>query len=127
MITAMMIVTAAMMAYFVLLNLVNMYLNKKKKELTIMRVNGFTTNEVIRYVAGESIVTTVLGIILGLALGSVLGYLIIRFVEQTQLGLIRNVDFKAWLISALLTAAFSAAINAFSLRKIKDLKLRDIA
>ncbi len=44
---------AALMAYFILLNLASMYVNQKKRELTIMRVNGFTVKEVIRYVAGD--------------------------------------------------------------------------
>ena len=126
-ITFLLILAAGMMAYFVLLNLINMYLNQKKKELTIMRVNGFTTKEVIRYVGGESVLTTCLGIIVGLVLGSVLGYLIIRFLEQVQFGMIRHVSFSACLYSALLTGLFSLIINLIALRKVKHLKLSDIA
>ena len=125
-ITAMMIAAAGMMAFFVLLNLVNMYLTKKKKELTVMRINGFTTKEVVRYVAGESVVTTVFGILLGLLAGGYLGYTIIRFIEQQQLGLMRGIDLKGWLIAALLTGVFSGGINALALRKIKHLKLSDM-
>lgn len=126
-ITFLLILAAGMMAYFVLLNLINMYLNQKKKELTIMRVNGFTTKEVIRYVAGESLLTTCLGIILGLALGSALGYSIVRFLEQVQFGLVRHVNYPAWIYSAILTALFALIINVIALRKVKHLKLSDIA
>ena len=126
MITAMLIVAAGMMAFFVLLNLINMYLNNKKRELTVMRINGFTVKEVIRYVAGESVVTTVLGIILGLLAGSGFGYLIVRFIEQSQIGLVRSIDLKGWLLSSLLTGVFAVGINTIALRKVKYLKLSDM-
>ncbi|MBE5996431.1 MAG: FtsX-like permease family protein [Lachnospiraceae bacterium] len=126
MITGMLIVAAGMMAFFVLLNLINMYLNKKKKELTVMRINGFSVKEVIRYVAGESEVTTVFGILLGLLVGSGIGYLIVRFIEQSQIGLMRNISIKGWLYSAVLTAAFALVINIIALRKVKTLKLSDM-
>jgi len=126
-ITFLLILAAGLMAYFVLLNLINMYLNQKKKELTIMRVNGFTTKEVIRYVAGESVLTTLLGIILGLGVGSLIAYSIVRFLESAQFGLIRHVSYSAWIYSALLTAVFALIINAIALRKVKHLKLSDIA
>ena len=126
-VTLTLIVAAALMGYFVLMNLINMYLNKKKRELTIMRVNGFTTKEVTRYVAGESVVTTVLGILLGLIVGSGFAYLITRLIEQPQYGLMRSVDYGAWLISAILTAVFAFVINKIALRKVKTLKLSDIA
>ena len=126
-INMLLILAAGMMAYFVLLNLINMYLNQKKKELTIMRVNGFTTKEVIRYIAGESILTTCMGIVIGLLIGSGLAYLILRSLEQVQFGMVREINLGAWLYSALLTGVFSLIINVIALRKVKHLKLSDIA
>ena len=126
-ITLLLILAAGMMAYFVLLNLINMYLNQKKTELTIMRVNGFTTKEVIRYVGGESLLTTILGIILGLIIGAILGYSIVRFLEQAQFGLVTHVNYPAFIYSALMTGLFALIINYIALRKIKHLKLSDIA
>ncbi len=126
-ITFLLILAAGMMAYFVLLNLINMYLNQKKNELTIMRVNGFTTKEVIRYVAGENVLTTIFGIILGLLVGSLLAYLIVSFLESAQFGLIKDVDLKAWIYSSVLTGIFALVINIIALRRVKHLKLSDIA
>ncbi len=127
MITNAMTGTAAMMAFFVLLNLINMYLTQKTKELTVMRINGFTTREVKRYVSRESVVTTILGIILGIIVGSGFSYVICRFVEQSQIGLVRTPDLPGWAYSALFTAFFSTVMNVIALRKIKHLNLRDAA
>ena len=125
-ITLVLIVAAGMMAYFVLLNLVNMYLNRKKRELVVMRINGFTTNEVLRYVAMESVVTTIAGIILGLALGTALGNIILKSLEQGVVKFFSGISFSSWLFSAVLTIVFSAIINAIALRKVKHLKLNDM-
>ena len=117
---------AAMMAYFILLNLVNMFINKKKRELTIMRVNGFTVREVKRYVSLELIASTVIGILIGWGVGSLLGYRIIMLLESDFLHFLRGVQWDSWLYAALITSLFSAVIGAIAMRKIRNLKLVDV-
>jgi len=118
---------AAMMAYFILLNLVNMFINKKKRELTIMRVNGFTVREVKRYVSLELIVSTVIGILIGWGVGSLLGYRIIMLLENDFLHFLRGVQWDSWVYAALITTLFSVVIGAIAMKKIKNLKLIDVA
>lgn len=118
---------AAVMAGIVLLNLTNMYILQKKRELTIMRINGFRTGETIEYVLRETIVTTVLGILLGIGTGSGLGYLIVRTLEQPFIRFYRGVDFAAWAYAIAITLLFTTIVNVIALRKVKDLKLTDVA
>ena len=125
-VTVVMGFAAAMMAYFVLLNLTNMYLNRKKKELVVMRINGFTVKEVIRYVAMESIFTTVGGILIGLVFGSVLGDWIVRSIEQPQICFFHQIDFPGWIWSALITLIYAAGISFLALRKVPKYKLYDM-
>ncbi len=120
------IVMAGMMALFVLLNLTNMYLLQKKRELTVMRINGFTISEVKRYVSKETYVTTTLGILLGLLGGAGLAYRIIRSMEQPHIQLVREISLPAWGISAVLTFLLALFINVIALQKIKDLSLTDM-
>ena len=117
---------AAMMAYFILLNLVNMLINQKKRELTIMRVNGFTVREVKRYVSLELIASTIIGILIGWGAGSLLGYRIIMLLESDFLHFLRGIQWDSWLYAALITTLFSAVIGAIAMRKIKKLKLVDV-
>ena len=126
-VTIVMAVAAAMMAYFVLLNLTNMYLNKKQKELVVMRICGFTVKEVVRYVSLESVVTTIGGIIIGLGLGSLLGDIIVYSVEQTQICFFHQIDLPGWIFSALITLVYAAVIDIIAFRKIPHYKLYDIA
>ncbi|MBQ7700248.1 MAG: FtsX-like permease family protein [Clostridia bacterium] len=118
---------AAVMAGVVLMNLTNMYIMQKKRELVIMRVNGFTVKEVIGYVLRETVLTTVIGIVLGIAVGSAAGYRIIRTLEQVMIQFDRRVNVLSWLIAALLTVLFTVIVNVIALRKVKQLKLTDVA
>lgn len=120
------IVIAAVMALVVQLNLTNMYINGKKRELIIMRINGFTVKEVNQYVIRETVLTTVLGILSGFAIGTAVAYRIIRILEQAFFQFDRRVNPVAWIIAAILTVAFTAIVNAIALRKTKALKLTDI-
>lgn len=126
MVTLMLIIMAGLMTYFILLNLIGMYLSKKKRELVIMRVNGFTTKEVIRYVIGDSIVTTILGTAIGLLLGAWNAYVIVRFLEQPHVMFVRTPDRLGMLFSVLITFVFSAGIHAIALRSVSRLKLTDL-
>lgn len=118
---------AAVMAGVVLTNLTNIYIMQKKRELTIMRINGFTVKEAIGYCTRETVLTTITGIVLGIALGAGIAYRIVRSMEQAFIRFDRSVSFQAWLFGALITALFAIVINVIVLRKVKNLKLTDLA
>ena len=117
---------AGLMAYFILLNICNMYISQKKRELVIMRINGFTVREVKNYVARETIYTTAAGILLGLGFGSAVGYQIIRFVELPYVQFVRSINLTAWALAVVITLAFVWFINYLSLRQVSHLKLTDM-
>ena len=127
MIVLLFIFMSAVMAGVVLMNLTNIYILQKLRELTIMRINGFTTKEVIGYCLRETVVTTAIGIVLGIGLGAWIGYQIVRSLEQSFKQLDRSVSVLAWLIGAALTAAFAVIVNAIALKKVKTLKLTDLS
>lgn len=122
-----MVFVAGLMAYFILLNINKMYITHKSRELSIMRINGFTVGEVKKYVLMETVFTTIAGILAGTAAGSVIGYVVIRYLETPFTRFMREPSFIAWAIAAALTVLFTFGINAIALRKIKDLKLTDAA
>ena len=126
-VVALFILMAAVMAGVVLLNLTNIYIMQKNRELTIMRINGFTTGEVISYVTRETVITTVLGIVLGLLAGSAISYRIVRALEQAFVRMERGICFSGWLYAAAMTVFFTVVVNVVALRKVKRLKLTDVA
>ncbi|MBQ7063484.1 MAG: FtsX-like permease family protein [Firmicutes bacterium] len=126
-IVGLLILMAALLAGVVLMNLTNIYFLEKKRELTIMRVNGFTIGKVISYVCRETLVTTLMGIALGIGTGTFISYRIIRTLEQSFLQLERSPSPLAWLIGAGMTIVFTVIINAIVLRKVRTMKLTDVA
>jgi ABC-type antimicrobial peptide transport system permease subunit len=124
-VVALFIFMAGIMAGVVVMNLTNIYIMQKKRELTVMRVNGFTVKETIGYVLRETIVTTAVGILLGIGIGAGLSYAIIRALEQPFVQFDRSVAVLAWLYAAGITLVFAVVINAIVLRKVKNLKLTD--
>ncbi|MBR5658135.1 MAG: ABC transporter permease [Lachnospiraceae bacterium] len=117
---------AALMAAVVLSNLAHMYMLQKEKELTIMRINGFTVSETVGYMVRDTIITTLAGIVIGCAAGSGMAYYIIRSLEQPFTRMIRSVSPMAWLIGAGITLVFTVLVHAVILRKIKYMKLSDL-
>lgn len=125
-VVALFIFIAAVLAGVVLMNLTNMYILHKKRELTVMRINGFSVKEAKGYVLRETFVTTALGVILGVLAGAGIGYAIIRTLEQNFLQFDRSVNFLAWGAAAVITVIFTVVVNMIALRKIKHLKLTDV-
>ena len=124
---ALLIAIAAIMAGVVQLNLTSTYILQKKRELTLMRINGFTVRECIGYLLRETVFTTVIGILSGVAAGTWIGYWIIRSVELPYAQFDRSVCVPAWIYAAGITVLFTVVIHAIALRKVGKLKLTDIA
>ncbi|WP_170832743.1 ABC transporter permease [Butyrivibrio sp. INlla16] len=120
------IILSGVMALFVLLNLADMYLLSKKNELTIMRINGFTVKETVLYAVREVFFTTTTGIILGVIIGCIIVYSIIRTMEQVHLMFVRSPSIPSCILGTLITAGFSIGIYYLSMKKVKDLSLKDI-
>ena len=126
-VVALFIAMAAVMAGVVLLNLTNSHLLEKKRELTVMRINGFTVQETIGYVLREAAATTILGIVMGVGAGAGMAYGIVRSLEQSYMQFERGVCLFAWALGALITLLFDVVVNVIALRKVKHLKLTDMA
>lgn len=120
------IAMSAILAGVVLLNMTNIYIMGKMREITIMRINGFTTGEVIGYISRETVLTTIMGILAGVVLGCATAYRIVRSMEQPFIQFDRSISWMSVLLGVLITIAFTVAVNFIALRKIRYLKLADI-
>ena len=122
-----MLFIAGLMACFIVANFTVTYLQRKTGELTIMRINGFTAGECIRYAAVDLVVTAIIGTLLGLLIGGPLGSRILLVTETQYIQMIRQPVIQSFLYSALITCGFSALTNGVALRRVKRLKLSDIS
>lgn len=121
------IAMAALMAFVVQLNLTSMYILQKKREITVMRINGFTTKEVKWYLLRETFFTTTIGIVFGIGVGALAGHQILCMLEQSIFHFVRSVCLPAFAVGAALTLLFTIVVNLIALRPVKNLKLIDVA
>lgn len=126
-VVALLTVMSAILAGVVLMNLTNLFFLQKKREMTIMRINGYSVKQTVEYLLREIIVTTALGILIGIAAGSAMAYFILRSLEQSFMQFDRSISLSAWGIGFAITLLFAAIVNWLVLRNVKDLKLVDAA
>ena len=117
---------SVLMSVFVLLNLVNIFVGRRKNEVIIMGVNGFSYSERIGYLLRETVVTTVLGLLLGTLMGFFLTDTLVMAVEGADTMFRRGFNPKAWIIACLIEAAFAILINLFAFRRVKKYQLTEL-
>lgn len=121
------LVLSAVMALLVLLNQIVMHINRKARELAVMRINGYTMKETKAYVYKDNIVLTILGLILGSGFGIVLSYVVVRIIETGANRYVRTPNIPACLYACAVGALFALIVNLIALRKIKHLNLTNVS
>ncbi len=120
------LVFAAIMAVLVMLNQNVMHISRKAKELSVMRINGFTLKETENFVSRDNFVLTAMGIFLGWIAGAGLGYIVTLVLEVAFTHYIRTPSMKACLIAGAIGAVFAYIMNKIALRRIRRLNLTDV-
>lgn len=117
------IVTAALLAFVVLYNLNNVNITERRRELATLKVLGFYDTEVAAYVYHENIILTLIGIVVGVGLGTLLHQFIIHTIRVDMVMFGQHVSLISFLISAVLTAVFSAFVNFVMYFKLKEIDM----
>lgn len=118
---------SAVMALLVLLNQISMHINRKARELAVMRINGYTMKETKAYVYKDNIILTILGLILGSGFGLVLSYVVVRIIETGANRYVRTPNIPACFYACAVGALFALIVNLIALRKIKHLNLTNVS
>lgn len=117
---------AIIMSFMILTNLANIFITRKKKELIVMRINGFTIKETINYLAKETIITTIIGLLIGLILGAFLAKYGVYKMEPAELLFVRSYQPLAWALAFLIEASLAFIINFLAFRKVKNISFREL-
>lgn len=118
---------SAVMALLVLLNQVVMHINRKSRELAVMRINGYSLKQTRAYVYKDNIILTLLGLILGSGFGVILSYLVVIIIETGASRYVRTPNIPACLYASAVGALFALIVNLIALRKIKHLNLTNVS
>lgn len=117
---------SALMAFMVLLNLYNMFVSEKKRELIVLMICGYSVREAKAYIYRDSIALTVLGIVVGIVFGSFMGSIATQALEPEVAFFLKDFSLMAAVGGAVATFAFSMGVLLMSLRRIPRFDLTDI-
>ena len=117
------IVSAGLLAFVVLYNLNNINITERQRELATLKVLGFYDEEVASYVYRENMVLTVFGILAGVGIGAFLHRNVIQTVEVDMMMFGRNIFFRSFLYSGLITLAFALFVNGMMYYRLKKIDM----
>lgn len=122
-ITIVLIVSAAALAFVVLYNLTNINIGERLRELSTIKVLGFYDHEVSLYVYGEILVLTILGGFVGMGLGYLLTYWLMKTMQMPDLLFYPVVQPISFFYSFILTIIFSAIVMIVMHFKLKQVDM----
>lgn len=118
---------SAVMAVLVLLNQIVMHINRKARELAVMRINGYSLKQTRAYVYKDNVVLTIIGLIVGSGFGVILSYIVVCIIETGASRYVRTPNLVACLLACCVGAVFSVIVNLIALRRIKHLNLTNVS
>lgn len=117
------ILSAAALAFVVLFSLTSINIDERKRELATLKVLGFYDGETSMYLYRENIILTVLGILAGLVLGCFLLFYVITTAEMDMVMFTRQTKWTNYVVSSLITIAFSLTVNLLTNRVIRKINM----
>ena len=115
------IISAGLLAFVVLYNLLNANITERIRELATIKVLGFYDKEVYDYISRETIILTAIGMLFGIGGGYFLTLYIIKTCEIDMLMFNPQITVWSYLFGVIITAVFAIIVNIityFSLKKI---------
>ncbi len=127
MVAVIFIVLAAVLNFLIMINLTNILVSRRMKDILVMRVNGFSMKQAIGYLVRETAFSTAVGIVLSIAAGIPFSQLLVGKLSTTTITLSNDIAPIAWILSVILSIVFAVLINAISFRKIGKTSLVNIS
>lgn len=117
------IIGSAMLTFVVMLNLTNINIGERLRELATLRVLGFYDKEMYSYIFRENNALAFIGAAVGLLFGKMLHYFIIRTCEVDMVMFVRSAKPLSYLYSFALTLVFSLAVNLIMRPKVRAIDM----
>ncbi|WP_027107949.1 ABC transporter permease [Lacticigenium naphthae] len=122
-VTIVLIVSAASLAFVVLYNLTNINVSERIRELSTIKVLGFYDKEVTLYIYRENLMLTLMGTVAGLGLGVLLHQYVLKTAELDQMMFSRIINYSSFIYSSILTFLFSSIVMIAMHYKLKHVDM----
>ena len=122
-VTVVLIVSAAALAFVVLYNLTNVNITERIREIATLKVLGFYDMEVSNYIFRENIILSFMGAAVGLGLGYALCMFVINTAEIDEVMFGRSIHWPSYIWAFLITVAFTMIVNFIMMRVLKKVSM----
>ncbi len=123
MVVVVLIVSAGLLAFVVLYNLININICERSREIATLKVLGSNKHEINMYIHRETFMLSIIGSFLGLALGFVLEQFVIASAEVDYVMFGRVIYLCSYLISFGITILFTVLVSLFMRKKLFSISM----
>ena len=117
------IITAGSLAFVVLINLTQVNISERIREIATLKVLGFHNMEVNSYIFKEILVLTLIGGIAGLPLGVVEHHFIMRVINMEMIMFPQSIKPISFLYSFLVTMLFTLIVLFMMRKPLKKIEM----
>lgn len=117
------ILGSGMLTFVVMLNLTNINIGERMRELATLRVLGFYDKEMYAYIFRENNALSVIGAFVGLVFGKIMHLFVIRTCEVYMVMFVRSAKPLSYVYAFALTIVFSLIVNLLMRPKVRAIDM----
>ena len=117
------ILTAGSLAFVVLINLTQVNISERIREIATLKVLGFRDYEVNSYIFKEIFLLTLIGALVGMPLGIVEHHFIMGVINMEMIMFGSNIKFLSFLYAFLVTIVFTLIVLFFTRKPLKKIDM----
>lgn len=117
------ILGSGMLTFVVMLNLTNINIGERMRELATLRVLGFYDKEMYAYIFRENNALSVIGAFVGLLFGRIMHLFVIRTCEVDMVMFVRSAKPLSYVYAFALTIVFSLIVNLLMRPKVRAIDM----
>lgn len=117
------IISAGILAFVVLYNLININISERIREIATIKVLGFYDREVSAYVFREIFILSLFGTLIGLFMGIGLHKIVMLSIEQEDIMFGYTINGSSFLYAFLLTFVFTGIVNIFMIKRLRSVHM----
>ncbi|NEZ69814.1 ABC transporter permease [Pediococcus pentosaceus] len=117
------ILLSGVLSFIVLYNLNNINISERLRELSTIKVLGFFDSEVTMYIARESIILALIGILAGFGLGNILTSYVIKQAETSIVVFPLTIKPMGYVVATVLMVIFNLIVVYITHRRLRQVDM----
>ena len=122
-IIAVIIITAGSLAFVVLMNITQVNISERVREIATLKVLGFNHTEIDLYIFKEILLLTLIGSLIGLPLGVVEHHFIMNVINMDMIMFGMNVKVPSFLYAFVITFLFTGIVLLYMRKPLKKIDM----